>query len=71
MPLLSNYRRRVEKKDKASLEVKLRIGKTFREDRCSTGKSKRLAHKFVFAYIGKFGKQFMEELSLLAEDKDR
>ena len=51
------------------LEVKLGIGYTGKEDRYSTGKSKKLKGKFIFADIGKFGKQFMEELSLLAEEK--
>ncbi|MBA7538900.1 ISLre2 family transposase ISCde3 [subsurface metagenome] len=51
------------------LAVKLGIGYTGKEDRYSTGKSKRLKGKFIFADIGKFGKQFMEELSLLAEEK--
>ena len=51
------------------LEVKLGIGYTGKEARYSSGKSKRLKTKFIFADIGKFGKQFMEELSLLAEEK--
>jgi len=51
------------------LEVKLGIGYTGKEDRYSSGKSKKLRGKFIFADIGKFGKQFMEELSLLAEEK--
>jgi len=51
------------------LEVKLGIGYSGKEDRYSSGKSKKLKSKFIFADIGKFGKQFMEELSLLAEEK--
>jgi len=44
--------------------VKLGIGYTGKEDRYSTGKSKRLKRKFVFADIGK---DFMKKLSLQAE----
>ena len=51
------------------LEVKLGMGYTGKETRYSSGKSKKLKGKFIFADIGKFGKQFMEELSLLAEEK--
>jgi hypothetical protein len=51
------------------LEVKLGMGYTGKEDRYSSGKSKKLKGKFIFVDIGKFGKQFMEELSLLAEEK--
>ena len=58
-----------KKKDKGLLEVKLGIGYTGKEDRYSTGKSQRLTHKFSLVSIGKSGKKFMEELSLLAEEK--
>ena len=51
------------------MEVKLGIGYTGKEDRYTSGKSKKLKGKFIFADIGKFGKQFMEELSLLTEEK--
>lgn len=59
--------KRKKRKDKYSLDVKLGIGKTFKEDRCLTGKSKRLKSRLVFAGVGKIGRGFMEELSLLAE----
>ena len=58
-----------KKKSKGSLEVKLGIGYTGKEDRYSTDKSQRLTHKFSFVSVGKSGKKFMEELSLLAEEK--
>jgi hypothetical protein len=58
-----------KKKDKGLLEVKLGIGYRGREDRYSTGKSQRLTHKFSLLSIGKSGRKFMEELSLLAEEK--
>jgi hypothetical protein len=48
------------------LEVKLGVGYTGKESRYSTGKSKRLTEKFTF--IGT-GKDFMERLSLLAEER--
>jgi hypothetical protein len=48
------------------LEVKLGIGYSGKEDRYKTGESKRLTEKFTF--IGT-GKDFMERLSLLAEEK--
>jgi len=57
------------KKKKEKMEVKLGMGYTGKEDRYSSGKSKKLKGKFIFVDIGKFGKQFMEELSLLAEEK--
>jgi len=48
------------------LEVKLGVGHIGEEARYSTGKSKRLKEKFTF--IGT-GKDFMEKLSLLAEER--
>jgi hypothetical protein len=48
------------------LEVKLGIGYSGKEARYKTGKSKRLKEKFTFIGIGK---DFMEKLSLLAEEK--
>ncbi len=48
------------------LEVKLGIGYTGKEARYSTGKSKRLKEKFTLVGMGK---DFMEKLSLLAEEK--
>jgi len=54
------------KKKKEKLEVKLGIGYTGKEARYSSGKSKRLKEKFTF--IGT-GKDFMEKLSLIAEEK--
>jgi hypothetical protein len=48
------------------LEVKLGVGYTGKESRYSTGKSKRLTEKFTF--IGT-GKDFMRNLSLLAEER--
>jgi hypothetical protein len=48
------------------LEVKLGIGYTGKEARYSSGKSKSLKEKFTFVGIGK---DFMEKLSLLAEEK--
>jgi len=54
------------KKEKEKLEVKLGVGYTGKEARYSTGKSKRLKEKFTF--IGT-GKDFMRNLSLLAEER--
>jgi len=54
------------KKEKEKLEVKVGVGYTGKEARYSTGKSKRLTEKFTF--IGT-GKDFMEKLSLLAEER--
>jgi hypothetical protein len=54
------------KKEKGKLEVKLGVGYSGKEARYSSGKSKRLKEKFTF--IGT-GKDFMEKLSLLAEEK--
>ena len=48
------------------LEVKLGIGYSGKEARYKTGKSKRLTEKFTFVGTGK---DFMEKLSLLAEEK--
>ena len=48
------------------LEVKLGIGYSGKEARYKTGKSKKLKEKFTF--IGT-GKDFMEKLSLLAEER--
>jgi len=48
------------------LEVKLGIGYSGKEARYKTGESKRLTEKFTFVGTGK---DFMEELSLLAEEK--
>jgi len=47
------------------LEVKLGVGYTGKEARCSSGKSKRLKEKFTFVGIVK---DFMEKLSLIAEE---
>jgi len=58
-----------KKKDKPSLEVKIGIGYTGKEDRYSTGKSQRLTHKFSLLSVGKSGKKFMEELSLISEER--
>lgn len=54
------------KKKKERLEVKLGVGYSGKEARYKTGKSKRLKEKFTFIGIGK---DFMEKLSLLAEEK--
>jgi hypothetical protein len=48
------------------LEVKAGVGYTGKEARYSTGKSKRLTEKFTFVGTGK---DFMERLSLLAEER--
>jgi hypothetical protein len=48
------------------LEVKLGIGYSGKEARYKRGKSKRLTEKFTFVGTGK---DFMEKLSLLAEEK--
>ena len=48
------------------LEVKVGVGYSGKEARYATGKSKRLKEKFTFVGIGK---DFMEKLSLLAEEK--
>ncbi|MDP2945698.1 MAG: ISLre2 family transposase [Atribacterota bacterium] len=54
------------KKEKEKLEIKLGVGYTGKEARYSTGKSKRLKEKFTFVGTGK---DFMEKLSLLAEER--
>jgi len=54
------------KQEKEKLEVKLGVGYSGKEARYKTGKSKRLKEKFTF--IGT-GKDFMEKLSLLAEER--
>ncbi|HZK11547.1 MAG TPA: ISLre2 family transposase [Atribacterota bacterium] len=54
------------KKEKEKLEVKLGVGYSGKEARYKTGKSKRLKEKFTF--IGT-GKDFMEKLSLIAEER--
>jgi len=54
------------KKKKEKMEVKLGVGYTGKEARYSTGKSKRLKEKFTFVGIGK---DFMEKLGLLAEER--
>jgi len=51
------------------LEVKLGVGYTGKEARYSSGKSKRLKEKFVLASIGERGQEFMERLSLIAEER--
>jgi len=48
------------------LEVKLGVGYTGKEARYSTGKSKKLTEKFTFVGTGK---EFMRNLSLLAEER--
>jgi hypothetical protein len=48
------------------LEVKLGVGYSGKEARYSTGKSKRLKEKFTFLGTGK---EFMRNLSLLAEER--
>ena len=53
------------KKDE-KLAVKLGVGYIGKEPRYSTGKSKRLKEKFTF---GDTGKDFMERLNLLAEER--
>jgi len=54
------------KKEKEKLEVKLGVGYIGKEARYKTGRSKRLKEKFTF--IGT-GKDFMRNLSLLAEER--
>jgi len=54
------------KKEKEKLEVKLGVGYSGKEARYSSGKSKRLKEKFTFVGMGK---DFMEKLSLLAEER--
>ena len=54
------------KKEKEKLEVKLGVGYTGKEARYSSGKSKRLKEKFTFVGMGK---DFIEKLSLLAEER--
>ena len=54
------------KKKKEKLEVKAGVGYTGKEARYSTGKSKRLKEKFTFVGMGK---DFMRNLSLLAEER--
>jgi hypothetical protein len=54
------------KKKKEKMEVKLGVGYTGKEARYKSGKSKRLKEKFTF--IGT-GKNFMEKLSLIAEER--
>jgi len=57
------------KKRGGKLEVKLGVGYTGKEARYSSGKSKRLKEKFVLASIGVYGQEFMERLSLIAEER--
>ena len=57
------------KKKKEKMEVKLGVGYTGKEARYSSGKSKRLKEKFVLTSIGVQGQEFMERLSLLAEER--
>ena len=54
------------KKKKEKMEVKLGVGYTGKEARYSTGKSKKLKEKFTFVGTGK---EFMRNLSLLAEER--
>jgi hypothetical protein len=54
------------KKEKEKLEVKLGVGYSGKEARYKTGKSKRLKEKFTFVDTGK---DFMEKLSLIAEER--
>jgi hypothetical protein len=54
------------KKEKEKLEVKLGVGYSGKEARYKRGKSKRLKEKFTFVGMGK---DFMEKLSLLAEER--
>jgi len=54
------------KKKKGKMEVKLGVGYSGKEARYSTGKSKRLKEKFTFVGMGK---DFMRNLSLLAEER--
>jgi hypothetical protein len=51
------------------LEIKLGVGYSGKEARYSSGKSKRLKEKFALASIGERGQEFMEKLSLLAEER--
>ena len=55
-----------DKKEKEKLEVKIGVGYSGKEARCTSGKSKRLKEKFTFVGIGK---GFMRNLSLLAEER--
>jgi len=54
------------KKEKEKLEVKLGVGYSGKEARYKTGKSKKLKEKFTFVGTGK---EFMRNLSLLAEER--
>jgi len=54
------------KKKKEKMEVKVGVGYTGKEARYSSGKSKKLKEKFTFVGTGK---NFMEKLSLLAEER--
>jgi len=54
------------KKEKEKLEVKVGVGYTGKEARYKSGKSKSLKEKFTFIGIGK---DFMEKLSLVAEER--
>ena len=54
------------KKKKEKMEVKLGVGYTGKEARYKSGKSKRLKEKFTFVGTGK---DFMEKLSLIAEER--
>jgi hypothetical protein len=62
----ATYIRLQNRGKKEKLEVKLGVGYIGKEARYSTGKSKRLTEKFT--YIGT-GKDFMRNLSLLAEER--
>jgi len=54
------------KQKKEKLEVKVGVGYSGKEARYKTGKSKRLKEKFTFVGTGK---EFMRNLSLLAEER--
>lgn len=56
---------------KKSIDVKIGVGYTGREDRYKKGRhrSKRLKDKFVFTEVGMKGKRFMEKLSYMSEKK--
>jgi hypothetical protein len=51
------------------IEVKVGVGYTGKEARYASGKSQRLKNKFTFVDLGEQGKEFMEKLSLIAEEK--
>lgn len=59
------------RKSKKTIDVKIGIGYTDKENRYAGGsqRSKKLKDKFIFTGVASLGKEFMEKLSLVTEKK--